>query len=239
MIEDTSHTSLKEGIDDPQDMLNSKDMPEISFHAIAGAEHPQTLRMLGNLKNKSVTVLIDRGSTHNFINQAVVSKFRLPVNRSKQFQVMVANREKITCNGQCQGLTLNIQGQTVTANYYILPVTACQLVLGVQWLETLGPIEMDFKQLTMSYKRQRETHTLHGLRHTANTAFTDKEFQGLQGIGFFLQIILSGSGNNTTHHPLICIAFFPNSLMCLNSLPVYPSKDPMTIIYHCSRIQVQ
>jgi len=66
---------------------------------------------------------------------------------------MMANREEITCNGQCQGLILNIQGQTITTNYYILLVTTCQLVLGVQWLETLGPIEMDFKKLTMSYKR--------------------------------------------------------------------------------------
>nr|TKS05812.1 hypothetical protein D5086_0000129320 [Populus alba] len=141
MIKDTSHTSLEEGIDDSQDMLNSEDMPEISFHAIASAEHPQTLRVLGNLRNKSVTVLINGGSTHNFIDQAVVSKFGLPVNRSKQFQVMVANREKITYNGQCQGFTLNIQGQTITANYYILPVTACQLVLGVQWLESSVPLK--------------------------------------------------------------------------------------------------
>jgi predicted aspartyl protease len=134
-------------------MINFEDIPEISFHAIASVEHPQTLRVLGNLRNKSVTVLIDGGSTYNFIDQAVVSKFGLPVNHSKQFELMMANREKITCNGQCQGLTLNIQGQPITTNYYILLVITCQLVLGVQWLETLGPIEMDFKKLTMSYKK--------------------------------------------------------------------------------------
>nr|TKS13846.1 hypothetical protein D5086_0000049220 [Populus alba] len=83
MIEDTSHTILEESTDDSQDMLNSEDMPKISFHAIFGAEHPQTLHVLGNLKNKSVTMLIDGGSTHNFIDQAVVSKFGLTVNRSK------------------------------------------------------------------------------------------------------------------------------------------------------------
>jgi hypothetical protein len=139
---------------------------------------PKPYMCWGILRNKSVTVLIDGGSTHNFIDQAVVSKFGLLVNRSKQFQVMVANREKITCNGQCQGLTLNIQGQTITANYYILLVTACQLMLGVQWLKTRGPIEMDFKKLTISYKKQGETQTLHGLRHTDNAAFIGKEFQG-------------------------------------------------------------
>jgi hypothetical protein len=26
-----------------------------------------------------------------------------------------------------------------------LPVAACQVVLGVQWLETLGPVEIDYK----------------------------------------------------------------------------------------------
>nr|TKR98436.1 hypothetical protein D5086_0000203120 [Populus alba] len=102
-------------------MMNYEDIPEISFHAIVGVECPQTLHVLGNLRNKSVTMLIDGGSTHNFIDQAVVSKFGLPVNRGKQFQIMVANQEKIICNG----LTLNIQGQTIIANYYIFPVTAC------------------------------------------------------------------------------------------------------------------
>ena len=46
-------------------------IPEISFHAIAGTEHPQTIRVLGKLKNKNVVVLIDGGSTHNFIDHAM------------------------------------------------------------------------------------------------------------------------------------------------------------------------
>lgn len=45
---------------------------------------------------------------------------------------MVANREKIDCAGQCQALTITIQGKPITADYYVLPVAACQLVLGVQ-----------------------------------------------------------------------------------------------------------
>ena len=85
-------------------------LPEISFHAIVGTKHPQTIRVLGKLKNKNVTVLIDGGSTHNFIDQAIVSKFGLPVIQDKKFQVMVANWEKTECVGQCWALTLTIQG---------------------------------------------------------------------------------------------------------------------------------
>lgn len=81
--------------------------------------------------------MIDGGSTHNFIDQAIVTKYRLPMVRDKKFQVMVANREKIECAGQCQALTITIGGHPVTADYYVLPVAACQLVLGVQCLKLL------------------------------------------------------------------------------------------------------
>jgi len=49
------------------------------------------------------------------------------------------------------GLLLNIQGLSIRADFYVLPVVACQAVLGVQWLKTLGSIETDYKQLSMSF----------------------------------------------------------------------------------------
>lgn len=149
-------------------------MPEVSFHAISGTEHPQTIRVFGKLKNKNVTVLIDGGSTHNFIDQAIVSKFGLPVTPDKKLQVMVANREKIECVGQSRALTITIQGLSITTDYYILSVAACQLVLGVQWLATLGPIEIDYKQLTMNFKVVETSHTFQGLGRTSIEALTDK-----------------------------------------------------------------
>jgi len=103
------------------------------------------MRVLGQLKNKKVILFIDGGSTHNFINEAIVSKLALPVKREKKFQVMVANREKIDCVGQCRALTINIEGYPIIIDFYILPVATCQLVLGVQWLQTLGPIEINYK----------------------------------------------------------------------------------------------
>ena len=77
-------------------------------------------------------VLIDGGSTHNFIDLNVVSKFGLHVMKDKTFQVMVANREKIYCVDRCLTLTLLIQGYPITFDFYVLPVAACQAVLGVQ-----------------------------------------------------------------------------------------------------------
>ena len=60
-------------------------IPEISFHAMSGANHPQTICVISRLKNKEVTVLIDGGGTHNFIDQSIVSNFGLPMVRDGTF----------------------------------------------------------------------------------------------------------------------------------------------------------
>lgn len=81
MIEDFMHQELEEKEDTNQGTENNAPTPEISFHATAGTNHPQTIRVSGKLKNKEVTVLIDGGSTHNFIDQAIVSKHGLPIKK--------------------------------------------------------------------------------------------------------------------------------------------------------------
>ena len=73
----------------------------------------------------------------------------------------------------------------------MLHVAACHLILGVQWLETIGPIEMDYQQLMMTYKAGEETYTFQGLKHTPLAALSDKEFNFVQGSGFLFQISLS------------------------------------------------
>jgi hypothetical protein len=146
--------------------------PEISFHVIASAEHPQTIQVLGKLQNKSLIMLIDGGSTHNFIDQAIATRFGLPIVRDRKL------RERVECAGHCQGIRLSIQVITITTDYYVLPVAACQVVLGVQWLETLGPVETDYKQLTITFKIDGVRHTLQGLGQEAETSR-----HTLQGLG--------------------------------------------------------
>ena len=117
MIEDSPHIGIADvEVDQPKPEPHDT-LPEISFHAITSTNHPQTIHVLSKLKNKNVKVLIDGGSTHNFIDQVIVSKFGLPVIQDKKFQVMVANREKIERVGHCWALTLTIQGLPVTVDY--------------------------------------------------------------------------------------------------------------------------
>ena len=85
------------------------------------------------------------------MDQSIVNKYGLPIVTNRRIQVTVANEEKIDCTGLCPRLTINIQGHMVTADYNILLAAACPTVFGVQWLATLGPVETDYKRLTMSF----------------------------------------------------------------------------------------
>lgn len=192
MIEETGENQEMEAEPDFENEGTMDVIPEVSFHAIAGTEHPQTIRVKGKLKNQEMMVLIDGGSTHNFIDQTVVTKFGIPVERNHRFHVMVANKERIECAGQCHALSLQIQGYPVKADFFVLPVAAYPLVLGVQWMATLGPIQTDYKQLTMEFKQNGIPYCFQGIRQQEIEALSHKDSYGT---GFFIQLLSSSISN--------------------------------------------
>ncbi|KAH7524310.1 hypothetical protein FEM48_Zijuj06G0105900 [Ziziphus jujuba var. spinosa] len=100
--------------------------------------------------------MIENDAENEEANQEKVTEettFGLPVDKSKRFTVLVANKECIECSGICQALTLQVQRYSITADYNVLPVIACPLVLGVQWLAMLGPVKTNYAHLTMSFEK--------------------------------------------------------------------------------------
>ncbi|KAL6322783.1 hypothetical protein AAG906_019052 [Vitis piasezkii] len=96
-----------------------------------------------------VMVLIDR-STHNFIKQPFGKHARVAVIPMETFPIRVANGERLTCTKFY--LTL-----------FSLPLSGLDLVLGVQWLEMLGSVVCNWKQLTMDFIWENQDRRLQGV----------------------------------------------------------------------------
>nr|CAD1835788.1 unnamed protein product [Ananas comosus var. bracteatus] len=116
------------------------EMPEISLHAIYGARMPQTMRVRGRIDQQRITILIDSGSTHKFLDDCMAKKLGLYPHHKGKFEVTVANGEKLCSSGRCKDVCILLNGLSIVVDLYLLPSEGCDVVLGAQWLYTLGPI---------------------------------------------------------------------------------------------------
>jgi hypothetical protein len=138
-------------------------VPEISLHAIIGSLHPKTMRVLGWIGGQKVVVLIDSGSIHNFVDSLVCKRAHLVVQKEKQIRVRVANGELVVSEGQCLQVLVQLSGFSFLTDTHVMPLAGCDMVLGIQWLVTLGSIAWDFRALTMEFTMVGNEFLLQGL----------------------------------------------------------------------------
>lgn len=65
---------------------------------------------------------------------------------------MVASGEKLPSHGKCNNVKLLLQGFPIFVDFYLLPQEGYDVVLGTQWLRTLGLIFWDFAKLQMRFE---------------------------------------------------------------------------------------
>ncbi|KAI5343165.1 hypothetical protein L3X38_011041 [Prunus dulcis] len=121
----------------------------ITACALYGTPAPlaiKTMKLTAVIKNCPVVVLLDSGSSHNFINIGMVKKLGWKLDQSHICDVMITDGGQVQSKGCCAAVPL-----TYTSNMFALPLGGCDIVLGVQWLRTLGPILWDFERLTMKF----------------------------------------------------------------------------------------
>jgi hypothetical protein len=65
---------------------------------------------------------------------------------------MIANGESIKSRGCCENVYLQIGYYFLKSHMFVIEMGRCDIVMGVEWLHTLGPITMDFKELYMRFQ---------------------------------------------------------------------------------------
>ena len=134
------------------------------MHALIRTEGHQTMHMYGKIKNQLLVILVDSGSTNNFLDQSTAKRVKCATQSIRGLKVTVANGEVLETQEVCKEVQWEVQGLKQRSDFFVLPLQGCDLVLGIQWLRTLGPIVWDFSALTMQFVIEGEQITLQGLK---------------------------------------------------------------------------
>jgi hypothetical protein len=60
---------------------------------------------------------------------------------------MITNGGSMKCGGRCENVQLQIGDFSLKTHTFSIEMGGCDIVLGVEWLQTLGPITMDLLEL--------------------------------------------------------------------------------------------
>lgn len=166
LVEADAHVVGGEGqpiMEEEVDVENKEDNPNISLHAITSLVTSKTMRIKGRLNIQELVILIDSGSTHNFVDPAMVRRAQIPINPRHKLTMTVANGEKATSKGGLFNLKVKLQNHRFNIDAYVLVLGGCDMILGVQWLKTLGMISWNFNDLSMQFFHDEQEVLLRGL----------------------------------------------------------------------------
>eukprot|EP00253_Pinus_taeda_P029589 PITA_29589 len=135
----------------------------ISCNALAGITTPQTIKIEGHIKKKKVIVLIDSGSTHNFIHCKIAKEFNCFLYLAPECQVMVASGGTINLSRKCHNIKLSMGEYVLNSAMLSIPMGGVDVVLGVQWLQSLGTIAFKFQELFMKFYAEGNEVELRGI----------------------------------------------------------------------------
>nr|GFB23141.1 retrotransposable element Tf2 [Tanacetum cinerariifolium] len=148
------------------DMVGVTDSPQITLNALSGLNSYQTMRVRGRVGKQVVHILIDCGSTHNFLDIHTAKKLGYRVAKTTPMQVSVANGQRMMNTSVYHDLKWSLQNEVFTSDVMLLLLGGCEMVLGIQWLATLGDMHCNFKKLIMKFNHKGKQLELRGMNNT-------------------------------------------------------------------------
>jgi hypothetical protein len=106
-------------------------------------------------------VLIDSGSTHNFVHCTPDDEIHCFVYHVSNFQILIADGGIMKCGGHCENVKLQMGDYHLKTHMFPISMGGCDIVLGMEWLHTLGPITLDYQKLYIIFTQEAHPSLVH------------------------------------------------------------------------------
>lgn len=126
----------------------------MSLQALTGVSTYHTIRVMGLYNKKALQILLDSGSTHNFLDLTMARKLGCKLEEVKPMAITSGGGHKLEAPYVCKGFVWTMHNHEFSADMIVLPLVCCYLILGIQWLKSLGPILWVFEKLLMEFSVQ-------------------------------------------------------------------------------------
>ena len=90
----------------------------------------------------------------------LVKRLRTQLDTKHLFSVKIADGGRVATKRSLAQISVIIQDFQFLTYVYVIPLGGCDVVLGIQWLRTLGPILWDFAKLYMQFCKDSRTYCI-------------------------------------------------------------------------------
>lgn len=162
---------------------------QLSMQSKEGFTSNKSFKIWVNVKNRDLLTLIDSGATNNFIDSRLVKELGLNVVETPTYVIEVGNGEKVKNQGICKGLTFQMQGVECNQHFFLMELGGSDMVLGMDWLASLGNIEANFGELCLKWEWKGQVYKIQGDPALCTRQASWKSITKVlndEGVGFYL-----------------------------------------------------
>jgi hypothetical protein len=124
-------------------------------------------------------MLIDSGSIHNFVNYKLAKIFNLFVYLALEFQVMIVDGGSMNFSGKCHSIKFNIREYLLYIPIISIQMGGVDVVLGVQWIQPLGTLALNFQELFMRLSSEGKEFELRGIQGNLSKVISSNNMKKL------------------------------------------------------------
>ena len=162
--EDVEESEMDISTEQPLVVHEENNRPQASVSVVSEVAYYTTMKVRGYHEKRFIFVLLDTGSTHNFMDPKTAELLGVKVTHAGCSTVSVADGSQLGVRGKVDKFKWEFHGTKFQADFMIIPSGNSDVVLGVQWLITLGDITWNLKKLEMSFVTDNTRVRLHGIK---------------------------------------------------------------------------
>ncbi|CAJ2679667.1 unnamed protein product [Trifolium pratense] len=172
---------------------------QLSLQSKEGFTSNKSFKVWADIGGRRVLTLIDSGATSNFIASKLVNELSLAVTETPAYIIEVGIGEKVKNHRVCEELGFSIQDVKFQQHFFIMELGGSEMVLGMDWLASLGNIEANFGNLCLKWEVQGNKYMIQGDPSMCNSQVNWRTLLkaiSKEGMGFYVHEVQAENQSN-------------------------------------------